>query len=612
LHADRSDRRANSDQPSGAAPGECPPGSGADRIVLAAGASYVLTQPNNVADGYNGLPPITSDVTIAGNGATIRRSAGFGPAFRLFVVLQDGGLRGEDLMLANGHANGAAGGGAILGLAADVTLVRSRLSGNESSCDGGAVSIFGGSLTVIESQFESNLSTCSGGAIYVLEGAATLRDSVLRANLAFGGGGGGMMVSGTGSAELLRVTIEDNRGILDGGGLLAHGASTRVLLVDSRILGNEIRRASGQPRGGNGGGLANGRIDNGAGLATLVDGGEMTLVATEVRGNRATRDPGVSGVGYGGGIANAGRLRVQGGSLIADNEVVAGGGGGIFALPASGTSQLFLDGVALRGNRATGFGIGGGLYTRVGAAVRDTDIAGNEAYLGGGIALLGFGAVAVASSSLHGNRAAVASALYAAGSAFTDSTLSSTTVSGNQVAADGPAGGAVEAHHPVVLTNATLVDNAGGAGGIYNNATVRIRHSIVAGNRDQAGGASDCSEAPGAIWIRANSLLGANGGCPGIGEPGMSAIPEAQLFALVLGPRSGNGHPTTSSHLPRPSSLVLDGGAQAIGNAHPVGCDVGDQLGRIRPQDDDGDGAARCDIGAIEGTADPMFADGFE
>ena len=45
---------------------------GADVINLAAGSTYELTSVNNLTDGSNGLPDITSQITINGNGATIK------------------------------------------------------------------------------------------------------------------------------------------------------------------------------------------------------------------------------------------------------------------------------------------------------------------------------------------------------------------------------------------------------------------------------------------------------------------------------------------------------------------------------------------------------------
>ncbi|MGH9843957.1 MAG: hypothetical protein ACREEM_34915, partial [Blastocatellia bacterium] len=56
--------------------GGCPAGSGDDTIVLPGGANILLTARDNADHGANGLPAITSSVTIIGNGATIQRQPG--------------------------------------------------------------------------------------------------------------------------------------------------------------------------------------------------------------------------------------------------------------------------------------------------------------------------------------------------------------------------------------------------------------------------------------------------------------------------------------------------------------------------------------------------------
>ena len=56
-------------------------------INLAAGSIYTLNTVDNFWYGPNGLPAITSTITIEGNGATIQRSTvGSTPNFRLFYI----------------------------------------------------------------------------------------------------------------------------------------------------------------------------------------------------------------------------------------------------------------------------------------------------------------------------------------------------------------------------------------------------------------------------------------------------------------------------------------------------------------------------------------------
>ena len=58
------------------ATGGCPAGNGADTIVLPTGSTQTLNSVNNNTYGPNGLPVITSAITIDGNGSTIARDSG--------------------------------------------------------------------------------------------------------------------------------------------------------------------------------------------------------------------------------------------------------------------------------------------------------------------------------------------------------------------------------------------------------------------------------------------------------------------------------------------------------------------------------------------------------
>ncbi|MEM7017108.1 MAG: hypothetical protein AAF512_07170 [Pseudomonadota bacterium] len=72
-----------------AAVGGCPTGdTGTDTIVLTSNDTITLTTVNNMSDGNNGLPSITSPIIINGNNATILRSGM--TAFRIFQVARAG------------------------------------------------------------------------------------------------------------------------------------------------------------------------------------------------------------------------------------------------------------------------------------------------------------------------------------------------------------------------------------------------------------------------------------------------------------------------------------------------------------------------------------------
>jgi hypothetical protein len=142
---------------------------GSDTVQLGAGCTYTFTAADSNWFGPDALPPITSTITIEGNGATIARSSVSGtPDFRLFFVAADpanpntvnyvvpagtdtggGELALRDLTLSGGLAKGGdaygGGGGAGLGGAIfsqgqvtlnGVTITQSKANGGDAGLDG--------------------------------------------------------------------------------------------------------------------------------------------------------------------------------------------------------------------------------------------------------------------------------------------------------------------------------------------------------------------------------------------------------------------------------------------------------------------------------------------
>jgi hypothetical protein len=111
-----------------------------DTIQLAAG-TYTLTAPDNAtqACGANGLPVITSPLTIQGQGADLtamRRDPGAPTSFRLMSIAASGVLTLDGLTLRGG-ANFYCGGG-LFNDGGTVTLTRVHMSENRTGYPGGA------------------------------------------------------------------------------------------------------------------------------------------------------------------------------------------------------------------------------------------------------------------------------------------------------------------------------------------------------------------------------------------------------------------------------------------------------------------------------------------
>ena len=226
---------------------------------------------HTVVDGPNGLPPITSVITLKGGGAEISRTGG--PAFRVLHVMPGGRLVLNNLAVTGGLLPNATPnswdriGAGVLNLGV-LEVNNGYVAMNSANCDGGGLGSYG-PLTVRASTFRLNTSGCSGGAIQTYyAGQLTIADSTFEGNAAPAGSGGALMVHGTTTAVITNTTIENNTAQFDGGGLLAHGGDANVAMTNTRIRGNRVT-------GGHGGGIANGRLN---GTVALVAGGLRSII----------------------------------------------------------------------------------------------------------------------------------------------------------------------------------------------------------------------------------------------------------------------------------------------------------------------------------------------
>jgi hypothetical protein len=344
----------------------------ADTIQLAAG-TYQLTAAQVPATG---LPTITSDIAIVGQGAAsteIRATSGL----RHLLVDPAGRLRLEDLTLSGGEVLGTLG-GAIYSLG-DLALVDCTVSGN-SGDPAGAIFQFatdGQALTIDGSTITSN-----GGSYAVLvSGPFVLRDSTVESNSGWGlrfdrgqqinsgqgriedstivGNGAGGVLFGiepkvAGVLEIARSTIDANATGLEIDA--SAGSSAYAIVTDSTVSNNlaqgvelnggnvVVRRStiSGNASSGSGGGISVHRPSYDAavdltveqstisGNASALDGGGIFVAApvgpaigtvrihsSTITGNHADAD--ADGSGSGGGIANGGAIVELADSIVAGN-----------------------------------------------------------------------------------------------------------------------------------------------------------------------------------------------------------------------------------------------------------------------------------------------------
>ena len=360
------------------------------------------------------------------------------------------------------------------------------------------------------------------------------------------------------------------------------------------------------------------------GAIRVVDGGALTLERCEVRDSEAS---------FGGGISfevtaqgtlidsivsgNSATTRAGGidaptaGTLTLIRTTVEGNhsdgdGGGIFA-----PSTVTIESSTVSGNTADD--VGGGIHIPSGTTtIVDSSIVGNEAATtGGGVGVAGTlilrRSFVGANESVHGAGIfffAVGSGLEVESSTFS---LNTATGSGGGLYIDGPPG-LVHISSATVAINVANSDGMGSGlgGGIYitggaSPALPTLRNTILANNFITV--VSTPGDCQGSIDSLGYNLIESTLACTIVG------VTEGNVLGVdpVLGLGS-NGGPTLN-FMPMAGSPALEAG-------DPTGCvDTAgvllatDQRGFPRHVDDDADGVARCDIGAVERS---LFSDDFE
>jgi hypothetical protein len=296
--------------------------AGSVTITLAARCTYTLTAAAGTsANGPNGLPVITGDITLDGNNSVIRRAPD-APAFRILEVAETAKLAVNDLLVTGGRTpdaetwDGPAGGGMFN--AGKLDLHRVVLSRNQTGngANAGAEHFNGG-------------DGGDGGAVFNAGELTVDKSAIVHNTTGIGGKAGppkdwSIYGSGTGG---------------DGGGIYQYSGTTK--LTDSLVSGNSAGRAgftsewpgAAGNRGGNGGG-----IGNNWGSVDVV----RTRITSNTAGDGAPATPGADGASSETGSGQTGKDGGFGGS--------GGAGGGIYSYYEF--SSLTFDNATIADNRA--------------------------------------------------------------------------------------------------------------------------------------------------------------------------------------------------------------------------------------------------------------------
>ena len=392
-------------------------------INLTAG-TYDLTAVNNTWYGPNGLPAITSNLTINGNGAVIVRdpSLGGNNPFRLFYV--SGGLT----------AGSPAGSLTLENLALEGGLAQ----GGNSGTGGGGLG--------------------AGGAIFN-QGSLVLNGVTVTQNTAMGGSSGGG--SGGGGGGIGQDGQGDNGGGF--GGAPAGGGT-----------GGSGASSSPATSGGGGGGFS----QNGASASSSAagaGGGASGLGGAGGNSTDSGGDGGGGGSGAGGSMGGVGGNFGYGG---AGSSIGGGGGGGVGGGGGDGTGNPAASVFTAGGGGGFGGGGGGGSFL---GGTGGFGGGGGASVSSGGGGFGGFGG-GNGSNSAGGGGAGMGGAIFNMYGTTTliNSTLAANLAQGGSGGANagggGGYGGAIfNLDGTLNITTSTLASNsiagaANGGGAVYNLA----------------------------------------------------------------------------------------------------------------------------------------------
>jgi len=262
--------------------------NGATNTIRLEAGTYTLTAVDNgitVVDGIridpNGLPVITSRLTIIGQGAerTIIERDAHAPVFRMLEIAMAASLRLDGLTVRGGSGSGLQAGG--IDNHGTLTIFHSTIANNVG--DVGGIDNHG-TLTIIHSTIANNVGDF-GGAIV-----------------------------NTGSVKLTHSSITDNDSGHLGGGLTTIGGT--VLMASTTVTGNSTDGSGGLENRGGFVSITNSTFTENVGTVTggILNGLAGTMFLTN---STLARNETLGFFGVGGGLENFG------GTVLMQNPILA-------------------------------------------------------------------------------------------------------------------------------------------------------------------------------------------------------------------------------------------------------------------------------------------------
>ncbi len=596
---------------------DCAAGSGADTITFA--GDYIVTLQGSQ------LPLITSEITIAGNGAdkTILQASTCNPVtlpggctpatYRVFELSSPGNLTLDQVSVRHGRCWGfcnttgytGSDGGGIFFSGGALTVTNSNFSGNWAAV-GGGIGFLGndGKLTITDSTFSGNFGYDGAGINFQDTGYFNLQSTLTVANSIFSGNSGRALRLSGGTLTVMNSTFSDNSTGYDAG----ISNTGTAIISDSTFSRNSAIRAGAIGNYGTLTVINSTFTDNSAteeAGGAIVNSGTLTVRDSTFSGNSAQTQGGAIWTGiWGGGVPSAEVTN----SIFTGNS--AASGGAIYSTNASGAPIALLtvtDSNFSENSAIQDAGGGISLYDHADLSVSNSVFSGNSATtMGGGISTVLGGRLTLTDSTLSGNTAGSGGGLYFELSKKVD--VIGSTFNGNSATTLGGGIHGTQSAKPSIpiIVNSTFSENKADLGGglALFKTTLEATNSTFNRNSATTSGGGihiELSDVTLTNTIVANSLSGDScaGGIKDGGhnlDSGTSCKWGTNNGSLrntdpKLGPLGVHGGPTPT-HALLGGSPAIDKGDDAVCSASPV--NSVDQQGTARPQGD------HCDIGAYE------------
>jgi hypothetical protein len=575
---------------------------GGATIVLAQNSTYTLTDVNNTLYGPNGLPAITNNVIIQGNGSTITRSSG-APDFRLFFIsggpslsgtnnLPAGSLELDNVTLSGGVAQGGnslSGGGGLGAGGAIFNMGTLTLNGdtltNDQAIGGGSGAASAGSGGGGIGADSSGGNGGGFGGTFVSVGAPGGTGDA-SGNGGAGGGGGGFSTAGANASGTTGGAGGGQSGLAPGGGDGGVGAS----LPSASTLSGGNGGSFGQGGFGSGAGGGGGGVGGGGGSGTV--GGAGGFGGGGGQGSSGATG-GLGGFGGGGGNSATGGFGGGAGSATLGGGG-AGMGGGLFNLYGSATLiNTTISGDSASGGKGAngGSGFGGGIFNLDGSvSLTYTTVAANT--VTGGVGVGGSNGTSDGAGIYNlafGNSPSAGTALTTTLS-LTNSIIGQNT-GGNDLINDSQNGAATNTAAITGSTNLVQTENVNVGNG---NKTIQPNVVTILGASPNLGALTNNGgliPLPTMVLQAGSPALGvANTGITGLpvvdqrGLPRPSTAPDlgaaqTQVTALAVSPASSTFNSTTDQTVTLTATVTDNGVAMpqaagtvtfTVGNLAPV------------------------------------------